>query len=237
VGPHILIPYILGGEKDWRNHYEYVLTHFKSPNYEKYNNKPLFSIISFSKEILEMCKCWDKWAVEDGFDGIQFVFQNTPSWYQPDKAFLYNYEPHYVGWFNPSASMKLRNYPRMAFNKLLSMAGFSVSRGVTYLDYDSVWKRLLKYVAANDEVHTIQGAFVGYDDSPRRGRNGSKVIKKASPEKFRQYFGEFYQRMSDNGKPYIFLTAWNEWGEGAYLEPDTKNGLKYLEMIKRVINS
>ena len=35
-------------------------------------------------------------------------------------------------------------------------------------------------------------------------------------------------------KKFIFLTAWNEWGEGAYLEPDTESGMKYLEIIKNL---
>ena len=39
------------------------------------------------------------------------------------------------------------------------------------------------------------------------------------------------------GKEYVFLTAWNEWGEGAYLEPDEENGYAYLEALKRAVDS
>lgn len=234
-GPQILIPYILGTESDWRNHYEYVRTHFFSPNYEKYNNKPLFSIISFSKEILMMCNCWDKWAKEDGFDGICFIFQNTPTNFKPNNSFIYNYEPHYVGWYKPSLKFKIRTYPKRITTKVLRLLNINIKRGIIYLDYDNIWKHLISYVSKDNRQYVIQGSFVNYDDSPRRGKNGSKIIKGATPDKFEKYFEKFYRIIQKQGKPYIFFTAWNEWGEGAYLEPDTQYGTNYLKAIKKIV--
>ena len=42
--------------------------------------------------------------------------------------------------------------------------------------------------------------------------------------------------MKDRPEPQqiIFFNAWNEWTEGCYLEPDTVNGYKLLEIIKEV---
>jgi lipopolysaccharide biosynthesis protein len=34
----------------------------------------------------------------------------------------------------------------------------------------------------------------------------------------------------------IFLNAWNEWGEGAYMEPDLKYGHQYIDSLRDALN-
>lgn len=84
-------------------------------------------------------------------------------------------------------------------------------------------------------ISTSSTGFVGFDDSPRRG-NKARVIKGQSVEKFEKYLDELLKLSIKHNKEFLFLTAWNEWGEGAYLEPDSVDEYKYLEAVKRVVD-
>lgn len=224
TGPQILIPYILGSEEDWKNHYYYVRTHFFSNNYEKIDNKPVFCIYSYSENLISMCDYWEKMAKEDGFDGIYFVFKNRLRVRIPAKYHVYYYQPHYAGW--DCISM------RRIIVKLLRLLSVDIEKGITYYNYDKVWKKLLKIAKQDKMSNSIHGAFVCYDDSPRRGSNRSKIVLGATPEKFHKYFKELIRIAEKQCKDFIFITAWNEWGEGAYLEPDTLNKTEYLDVLK-----
>jgi len=225
----ILVPYILGTEPDWENHYRYCSTHFHSPNYEKVDNKPVFCIITYSDEIAKMCDYWNELAKKDGFDGMVFIFQNTPHKNIPSRFYRYDYEPHYVGWTNFCLLHR-------AINKLLRMIGHDPYGGLVKLGYDKIWYKLLNHTKRCNRPNVFPGAFVGYDDTPRRGGKKSKVLVGATPDKFKMYFKKYMSLVAAQKKEYVFFTAWNEWGEGAFLEPDQVNGYEYLDAIKEVMS-
>lgn len=224
-GPKILIPYILGSEPDWRHHYEYVLTHFKSDHYLLIDNKPVFSILNNDKRIFDMCQKWDEWAKEDGYNGILFLFKNSEEF--PCHCYRFNYEPHHAAW-SVAAPLPQRiwkfAYRLLRYHKRM------------YYDYDVTWNSLIEMARKTDDRKLFYGAYVAYDDTPRRGHTKGKVVRGASPEKFRKYLKKILEVSVGQNKPYVFLTAWNEWGEGAYLEPDTISGYKYLEAIKSCVD-
>ena len=54
-------------------------------------------------------------------------------------------------------------------------------------------------------------------------------------EKFEQYMKQLVRRAHAENKPMLFINAWNEWGEGAFLEPDEKYGAGKLEAVCRAL--
>ena len=44
---------------------------------------------------------------------------------------------------------------------------------------------------------------------------------------------QLVDRAEREKKPMLFINAWNEWGEGAFLEPDEQYGYQKLEAIKK----
>lgn len=228
-GPTVLIQYVLGEEPQWENHYNYLLEHFMSQNYEKIDNKPIFCLLSYNPKMKRMFEFWDGLAKRDGFDGIFFVlmrFKRNENW---DWISKYTYQPHFASLW------KQGNLLQRAYKKVLGKLGYKPIQKLRYFDYDKTWKSLLKQTVQDTNKTIINGGFVDYDDSPRRGALKGTIFKGASPEKFKKYFSELVKITESQGKDYLFLTAWNEWGEGAYLEPDERYGMGYLNAIKEVL--
>lgn len=232
-GPQILIPYILGEKKDWENHFNYLLSFFVDSRYVKIDGKPLFMVYNYSSQIKEMATYWDELAKKHGMEGIYVIYKNSEggSWIWksiiPPNDYCYNYEPIFSGWsYVP--------FVRRISNKICKIIGLKSRKKLRRLDYDKVWERILHNAESRYSSRKIyHGGFVNYDDTPRRGSKGT-IIENGSPEKFKKYLGGLIDISKRQGKDMIFLTAWNEWGEGAYLEPDKEMKYDYLNVIKEL---
>lgn len=221
-GPQILVNYILGGEKDWENHYRYVATHFKEDKYIKIDGKPVFRILNSGSEIYKMCEYWDNLAKKDGFEGMYFIF-NSRKLEGNCKYMSYNYEPVAVA--NLSFWVKVKKCFRKIFKG-----------DIVKWNYDKVWHEILDKARNCNDKTKFYGSFVEFDDTPRRGRFWGRVVMGSTPEKFGKYFAEMVEICQAQDKEFLFLSAWNEWGETMCLEPDTTNGYGYLESVKRALS-
>ncbi|NHA69160.1 glycoside hydrolase family 99-like domain-containing protein [Phycicoccus flavus] len=69
-----------------------------------------------------------------------------------------------------------------------------------------------------------------WDNSPRRGRNGF-VLTGDTPERYRDWVAWAARTApaTPGGESLVFVNAWNEWGEGAHLEPCRERGRAFLQ--------
>ncbi|MFC3767947.1 glycoside hydrolase family 99-like domain-containing protein [Paenibacillus sp. GCM10012303] len=87
---------------------------------------------------------------------------------------------------------------------------------------------------------------MGWDSSPRTiqsdrfdplGYPYMAMLADNTPERFERALREakaFLANRSGPGESILTINAWNEWTEGSYLEPDTVNGMAYLEAVRNV---
>lgn len=225
-----------GTEEDWRKQFDYCLQYFKDERYIKIKGRPVYAIynpwaIPKSDHFIYL---WDKWAQENGFPGIFFV-KNIGS---HDKDILGHYsaritrEPNYT--FSHDERL-IEKIWRVGTTRIIDFLNRKIlidkDKGIIRLkcSYDVIWEKILS--RDNQDEHTILGCFTDWDNSPRKSYN-SLIIQGASPEKFENYFSRLYAKAKRISSPMIVINAWNEWAEGAYLEPDEKFGYGYLEAIR-----
>jgi glycosyltransferase involved in cell wall biosynthesis len=81
--------------------------------------------------------------------------------------------------------------------------------------------------------------FPGWDNTARRLEQGT-TFAFGSPDLYEYWLtkaGRFALADPDLEKRIVFINAWNEWAEGAYLEPDQRYGYAYLQATANAITS
>lgn len=211
-----------GSKEDWKKHFEYLLPFFRDERYIKHDGKPMFVFYQPLNEfcvIKEMSDYWNELAIEAGLKGVVCITREL--WKSRRLSYGLKYAPSIQD--NVWQSMKEKIKRKM----------YSVFGKVYTYSYDKRWQDILENAKKSSDNVFLSG-FVDYDDSPRRAERAC-IARGASPEKFYRYMKQLLYISKCQKKEYVFVTAWNEWGESAYLEPDETNGYAYLEMLKRVV--
>ena len=210
----VLLEQKYGREESWKEHFEYLLPFFKDSRYiRNENGNPIF-LIHRPTDIVclnEMIEYWKKLAIEKGIKPV-FVIGSNIKYNKPGlDAVLFNAPASYM---DECRKVKVN--------------------GITAYDYEEVWKSAIKKRDIRS-IKTYFGVFQDYDDTPRRGKNGT-VFLNSSVDIFKKYVLEICKKNVDSGNEYLFINAWNEWGEGMYLEPDDEKKYSYLEALSECMD-
>jgi O-antigen biosynthesis protein len=80
--------------------------------------------------------------------------------------------------------------------------------------------------------------FPSWDNTPRQPRHGT-CFDRATPEAFAAYVAEKIDEIRNfliGDERLLFVNAWNEWAEGAHLEPDAGFGHRWLEALRNTLD-
>jgi lipopolysaccharide biosynthesis protein len=229
----VLIRQDYGTERDWTSHFRYLLPFFKDRRYITHDGLPLFLIYRPADfpAVDQMMALWNRLAREEGIPGVFFVktltsFDARPA--SPPFLASVSFEPGLTYRRYSRFTVRVRNLARYALFRAAQLSGLDWT---FVISYDEIWQDILRRCNGRNE---FPGAFVGWDNTPRMGARSS-VIAGSNPRAFGGYMRQLLSNAVRDGSPFVFLNAWNEWAEGAYLEPDERHGHAYLEQLAAAI--
>lgn len=224
------------GKKDaWEEHLKFLLRFFLDDRYIKKDNKPVLVLYNADKIPCrdKMLKLWNERVKEYGFDGI-WIIAMKKSDFDKTKSPYVNASVD----FEPRRSRNDIREFNSKWNQIKMKKGedldkIPILRKFIHicLDYNEINQIIINRTHKKNEY---RGVFTDYDDTPRR-KTWSLSFKGSTPQKFQHYLEENIKKSMEEENEFLFINAWNEWGEGACLEPDERYGFAYLNAVRKAL--
>ena len=196
--------------------------YLRDPRYIRVEGKPLLVVYrpNLFPSMKETAERWRDWCRKNGLGEVYIAYvqsfeKRDPADYGLDAAIE----------FPPNNSA-----PPDITEKAPSLS--SAYSGKVY-DWRIFLKRTENYEAPTYPL--FRGACPSWDNTARKKERGT-VFAHSSPKLFERWlvstFDETKHRSTTFDQRLVFINAWNEWAEGAHLEPDQRHGYAWLQAVK-----
>jgi glycosyltransferase involved in cell wall biosynthesis len=218
---HVLIDQKYGPEDD-RQHLRWLAKAFRDERYIRIDGKPLFLVYRVSK-IPNPYHTTSIWREEAQKLGIGEIYLATVESLPDDRI-----DPTRNGFdaaveFQPDW-LHLRSLPNRIY-------------GDNYVyDYASMVEVMLR--KKKPPYKRFPCVTPSWDNSPRR-RKQAIVLRDSTPELYQRWLERLIEdfTLSKPEENLVFINSWNEWGEGAHLEPCQRWGQAYLEATRKALQN
>lgn len=222
------------GEEDIINHFYHRLPAFKDKRYIISDNKPVFMIYDYSQypDVSNFIRIWKELAKKEGFDDMIFIAHVRHDVDEPELKEILSLGFDYVNCTRLYESFGQANtlYRRIK-NRILR----DVFKVPTRYNYKDIYKFFKNRLIKNPYIFPT--IYPNWDPSPRRGVN-TVILDNCEPHYFGKHCSDIFASIQGKeGLNLVFLRAWNEWGEGNYMEPDIKYGKRYIEELRNVLEN
>ena len=221
------------GKEDIINHFYHRLPAFRDKRYIKYDNKPLFMIYDwqFYPDVSEFIKIWRELSKKEGFDDIIFIAHQRGELSISEEKKIFDMGFDYINYSNFSQVYKKSyNIFQRTKNKFINIF-IKKPIVISYRKFQKNFYNIIKY-----EDKIFPTLYPNWDPTARRGYN-TAILNDAQPIYFKELCKKVLLKLKEKkGLNIIFIRAWNEWGEGNYMEPDLKYGKGYIKALRDAIN-
>ncbi len=198
-----------------------LLPYFSDERYLTVDGSPMLVIyrLGIMNEPQRVIAAWKAAAVEAGFPGLFVVAANT-----------FGLTDEQASWVD--AVVEFPPHGSSARELQADLASETATFQGKIYDYREV---VVNAVCSPPAPYTcFPGIMPRWDNTPRRG-NKSHSFRHSSPAAFQLWTSLALTRAASlpEGRRFLFVNSWNEWAEGAMLEPDRHYGRAFLEALRR----
>lgn len=204
----------------------HVSKYLRDERYIRVNGKPL--LLVYRPELLpsasETANRWRQWCRDNGIGEIYLAY--TQSFERVDPA-RYGFDAAIE--FPPNSA----HLPKITGGVASLSDGFA---GAIY-EWRELVSRSQHYSHAGYRL--FRSVCPAWDNTARR-RNLGTVLLNSSPELYRHWLEnavrDTERATEEPSERLVFANAWNEWAEGAHLEPDQRYGYAYLQATREALS-
>ncbi|WP_341884218.1 glycoside hydrolase family 99-like domain-containing protein [Synechococcus sp. UW140] len=205
-----------------------LISHFKDPRYIRVNGAPMLLIyrVDIIPGIAATAALWREECRGAGIPEIHLVAVQSfgigdPRKYGFDAAV--EFPPHGTD---------------MAWNCNAAFAGRILNPAFSghIVDIERLIDMSLRRIEPDYRLY--RGIMPAWDNTARRQDN-PLIFLNSTAERYEYWLSELVRGAAghqDHADRFIFINAWNEWAEGAHLEPDQRSGHAYLEATRRALS-
>jgi lipopolysaccharide biosynthesis protein len=209
--------------------YDDIRQTLTDPRYIRVEGRPLLVLyrVGHIKNARAAIECWKQRARDDGLDGLHVLAVNHSRQFEGLPKGSEDVLDGLVQ-FPPLAGIGLQSV------KHLAPAASGNLKGDVY-SYDAAVNSADLATTGPHGLRVHPGVMPGWDNTPRRGK-AAYVFHGSNPLSFRRWLARAASAAVDaGGSPLVFVNAWNEWAEGAHLEPDVRFGRARLEAVRDAV--
>ncbi len=203
----------------------HIAQYLRDDRYIKVEGRPL--VVVYRPGLLPDARAtvarWRAWCLANGVGEIYLAYTQSfesvdPTTYGFDAAIEF-----------PPNNSGPRNITEQVKPNSESFAG-------TVYDWQSLSERSENYTQPPYKL--FRSVCPSWDNTPRR-KAGATVFLNSSPEKYERWLRNAVRNTAhfehNLEKRLVFANAWNEWAEGAHLEPDQKYGYAWLQATRNAL--